>query len=228
MADSDFGVDMLGWGFGARERVVNISRGGLCLMFTALLWLAVAADPSAPASNAAQTHWAYQPIVRAAAPSVQRADWARNPIDQFVLKQLEAEGIAPAPEADRGVLIRRLYLDLLGLPPAPAEIDAFLQDPDPFAYEALAGRLLASEHFGERWGRHWLDLARYADSDGFEKDTGRPYAYRYRDWVIEAINRDVPYDQFVIEQLAGDLLPNATPDQLTATGFHRNTLTNKE
>ncbi len=173
-------------------------------------------------------HWAYQPPRRLPPPRVARADWPRNPIDAFVLARLEKEHIAPAPEADRATLIRRVSLDLLGLPPTPEEVDAFVADAQPDAYERLVDRLLASPHYGERWGRHWLDLARYADSDGFEKDTGRPYAWRYRHWVIAALNRDLPFDEFTIEQLAGDLLPNATVEQKVATGFHRNTLTNKE
>ena len=125
-------------------------------------------------------------------------------------------------------MIRRLSLDLLGLPPSVAEVDAFVSDASPEAYEHLVDRLLVSPHYGERWGRHWLDLARYADSDGYEKDTPRPFAWRYRNWVIDALNRDLPFDQFTIEQLAGDLLPGATTEQKVATGFHRNTLTNTE
>ncbi len=174
------------------------------------------------------THWAFQPIKRPDAPEVAKRDWVRNGIDAFVLARLEKEKIAPSPEADRVTLIRRLSLDLLGLPPTPQEVDEFLRDTRPDAYERLVDRLLASPHYGERWGRHWLDMARYADSDGFEKDTGRPFAWRYRHWVIDALNRDMPFDQFTIEQLAGDLLPNATTEQKIATGFHRNTLTNNE
>jgi hypothetical protein len=173
-------------------------------------------------------HWSFQPIRRPTPPAVKNTASVRNDIDRFVLARLEKEGLTPSPEADRVTLIRRLSFDLLGLPPAPEEVDAFLADERPDAYERLVDRLLASPHYGERWGRHWLDLARYADSDGFEKDTGRPYAWRYRNWVIEALNRDLPYDQFTVEQLAGDLLPNATVEQKVATGFHRNTLTNKE
>ena len=120
--------------------------------------------------------------------------------------------------------IRRVSLDLTGLPPTPAEVDAFVRDTRPDAYERLVDRLLASPHYGERWARHWLDLARYADSDGYEKDLVRPYAWRYRNWVIDALNRDMPFDQFTVEQLAGDLLPNATTEQRVATGFHRNVL----
>jgi mono/diheme cytochrome c family protein len=173
-------------------------------------------------------HWAYQPVKRPPLPAVKKMAWPRTGVDYFVLARLEKEGIAPSPEADRVTLLRRLNLDLLGLPPTPEEVDAFVNDARPDAYERVVDRLLASPHYGERWGRHWLDLARYADSDGFEKDTGRPFAWRYRQWVIDALNRDLPYDEFTIEQLAGDLLPGATTEQKIATGFHRNTLTNKE
>ncbi len=173
-------------------------------------------------------HWAFQPVERAEPPTVQGSTWVRNEIDQFVLARLEAEGLAPSGDAEPITLLRRLYLDLVGLPPTIADIEAFASDPSPYAYENAVNRLLASPHFGERWGRHWLDLSRYADSDGFEKDTVRPHAWRYRNWVIDALNRDVPFDQFTIEQLAGDLIPDADLDQRVATGFHRNTLTNRE
>jgi len=182
----------------------------------------------APAEFARSTHWSFQLPVRNALPAVANAPWPRTPIDRFVLARLEQENIAPSPVADRTTLIRRLSYDLLGLPPSPEEVRAFVADRRPDAYEQLVDRLLASPHYGERWGRHWLDLARYADSDGYEKDTARPYAYLYRDWVIDAINRDVPFDQFTIEQLAGDLLPGAEHEQKVATGFHRQTLLNKE
>ncbi|HEY1380580.1 MAG TPA: DUF1549 domain-containing protein, partial [Gemmataceae bacterium] len=180
-------------------------------------------------SQQKSNHWAFQPIRRPAVPVVRdpHAD-IRNPIDSFVLARLEKEGIAPSPEADRATLLRRVTLDLTGLPPTPDEVRAFVNDPSPDAYETVVRRLLASPAYGERWGRHWLDAARYADSDGFEKDTGRPWAWRYRQWVIAALNRNEPFDQFTVEQLAGDLLPNATTEQKIATGFHRNTLTNKE
>lgn len=194
-------------------------------------WIAQGAvwpDEHAGDAQVVVDHWAFKAPVRPTPPTVKRSDWLRSPIDAFVLAQLEGLNIEPSPEADRATIIRRLHLDLIGLPPTPEEVDAFINDPSPYAYESLVNRLLASPHFGERWGRHWLDLARYADSDGYEKDLGRPYAYRYRDWVIDALNRDMPYDQFVIEQLAGDLLPNPTTEQLIATGFHRNTLTNRE
>ena len=173
-------------------------------------------------------HWAFQPIARPAPPQVKQTDWVQNPIDHFVLAPLEAQNLKPSSPADRHTLIRRVYLDLLGLPPTPAEVQAFISDTGPGAYERLVDRLLASPHYGERWGRHWLDLARYADSDGYEKDRARPYAWRYRQWVIEALNANMPFDQFTIKQLAGDLLRDATVQDKVATGFHRNTLTNRE
>jgi mono/diheme cytochrome c family protein len=182
---------------------------------------------AAPAA-ARSDHWSFQPIRRPDVPPVQNTAWVRNPIDHFILARLEQEGVAPAPEADRQTLLRRLSLDLIGLPPAPEEVAAFVADPRPDAYERLVDRLLASPHFGERFGNHWLDLARYGDSDGFEQDAQRLHAYRWRDWVIAAVNSDLPFDQFTIEQLAGDLLPQATPQQLLATGFHRNAPTNRE
>ncbi len=185
-------------------------------------------EETAEAVTTRSTHWSFQTPQRPEIPAVTDKRWARNPIDNFVLARLEQEKIKPSPEADRITLIRRLSLDLLGLPPTPAEVKAFLKDKKPEAYERLVDGLLASPHFGERWSRHWLDLARYADSDGYEKDSPRPYAYLYRDWVIAAINRDMPFDQFTIEQLAGDLLPNPTKQQKTATAFHRQTLINKE
>ena len=176
-----------------------------------------------------KVHWAYEPVTRTEPPPVKSSkSQIGNSIDAFVLARLEAQNLAASPEADRYTLIRRLSYDLLGLPPTPEEADAFVADPAPDAYAKLVDRLLASPHFGERWGRHWLDRARYADSDGYEKDNARPEAWRYRDWVIEAVNRDMPFDQFTIEQLAGDLLPSPTPEQKLATAFHRQTLTNTE
>ncbi|MBI4909047.1 MAG: PSD1 domain-containing protein [Acidobacteria bacterium] len=174
------------------------------------------------------SHWAFQPLARKSPPITQRNNWARNPIDSFILARLEAEGLTPSPEAEKRVLLRRVTFDLTGLPPTPDQIHEFLNDKRPDAYERLVDRLLASNHYGERWARPWLDLAHYADSDGYEKDRGRPYAWRYRNYVIDALNKDLPFDQFTIEQLAGDLLPNATPEQRAATGFARNTLTNRE
>ncbi len=179
------------------------------------------------AARAGSNHWSFRPVVRPAEPAVKNAAWVRNPIDRFILARLEKEGVAPSPEADRATLIRRLSLDLLGLPPSPNEVDAFVADQSPDAYEKLVDRLLASPHYGERWGRHWLDLARYADSNGYSIDAPRSM-WPYRDWVINALNKDMPFDQFAIRQLAGDLLPNATTDDLVATGFHRNTPINEE
>jgi mono/diheme cytochrome c family protein len=176
-------------------------------------------------------HWAYQPLQAPTPPEVigPTAGVDRlTDIDRFVRANLAKQGIEPSRAADRPTLIRRLSYDLIGLPPETADVDAFVADASPEAYEQLVDSLLASPHFGERWGRHWLDMARFADSDGYEKDNHRPDAWRYRDWVIEAINRDLPFDQFTIEQLAGDLLPDATPQQLLATAFHRQTLTNTE
>ncbi len=167
-------------------------------------------------------HWAYAPVRKPTVPA------GENAIDYFVRAKLAEKKIKPAAEADRYTLIRRVYYDLLGLPPSPLEADAFAKDPAPDAYERLVERTLASPHFGERWGRHWLDRARYADSDGYEKDRPRPDAWRFRDWVLDAVNRDLPFDQFTIEQLAGDLLPVATAEQKLATAFHRQTLTNTE
>jgi hypothetical protein len=172
-------------------------------------------------------HWAYVAPARPELPNVSDPAWTKNEIDYFVLKRLDEEGLKPSPEADRATLIRRLYLDLIGLPPTPAEVDAFLTDSSDRAYESLVDRLLASPQFGERWARPWLDLARYADSHGFQRDDLSDI-WAYRDWVIRALNADMPFDEFTIEQLAGDLLPGATDDQKIATGFHRCTMTNVE
>ena len=172
-------------------------------------------------------HWSFQPVVRPAVPQVVDQAWVRTPIDAFILARLETESLHPSPEADRVTLIRRLSFDLLGLPPTIAEVDAFVNDSRADAYEILVDRLLSSPHYGERWGRHWLDLARYADSNGFTRDFARSI-WKYRDWVIDSVNRDMPFDQFAIEQIAGDMLPGATAQQRIATGFHRNTLINEE
>ena len=172
-------------------------------------------------------HWAFQPIRRGPDPEVRKSAFVRNGIDRFILARLEREGLEPSSEADRTTLIRRLNLDLLGLLPGPAEVEEFLADTRPDAYERLVDELLKSPHYGERWARHWLDLARYADSNGYNIDAPRDI-WLYRDWVIDALNRDLPFDQFVIEQIAGDLLPDANEQQIIATGFHRNTLLNLE
>jgi mono/diheme cytochrome c family protein len=172
-------------------------------------------------------HWAFKTPVRPALPRVNDTAWAKNPIDAFVLARLEKEGLTPAPEADKATLLRRVSLDLTGLPPTLQELDAFLADRAPDAYARQVERLLKSPHYGERWARHWLDVARYADSDGFEKDKPR-FAWAYRDWVIDAINADLPYDRFVIDQIAGDQLPDAAQDQVVATGYLRNSMINEE
>jgi len=165
-------------------------------------------------------HWAYQPPRRRPLPEVRDAAWLRNAIDSFVLARLDATGLQPATVAERAQLIRRVSLDLIGLPPDPAEVAAFVADRDPAAYQRLVERLLSSPRYGERWARPWLDLARYADSNGYQADQLRS-SWAYRDWVVRAFNRDLPYDQFTIAQLAGDLLPQATIEQKIATGFHR-------
>jgi hypothetical protein len=165
--------------------------------------------------------WAFQKPVRHPAPQVSDPRWSRNPIDAFVRDMLKKKGLEPAPPADRRTLIRRAYLDLVGLLPPAAEVDQFVQDPSPNAYENLIERLLASKHYGERWGRDWLDVARYADSSGFEFDITVDNGWRYRDYVIKAFNEDKPYDQFIVEQLAGDELDHPTYDSLTATTFYR-------
>ena len=172
-------------------------------------------------------HWSYQPVRRPPLPEVEDADWRENPIDSFSLTSLEKKGLQPAPRASREALIRRVTLDLTGLPPSLDEIDAFLADESAEAYAKVVERLLGSPHYGERWARQWLDLARYADTNGYEKDRTRSI-WLYRDWVIRALNEDMPFDQFTIEQLAGDLLPDPRQDLLIATGFHRNTMVNEE
>lgn len=174
-----------------------------------------------------QTHWAYVGVRRPPLSTIRDTSWPNCEIDQFVLARLETEKQRPSLRAQLTALIRRVTLDLIGLPPTPDEVDRFLADKNPGAYERVVDRLLASPHFGERWASMWLDLARYADTQGFESDRYREI-WRYRDWVIDALNRDLPFDQFTIEQLAGDLLPNSSTDQLIATAFHRNTLTNIE
>ncbi|MBL9136587.1 MAG: PSD1 domain-containing protein [Verrucomicrobiales bacterium] len=172
-------------------------------------------------------HWAFRPIARPQPPSTKSATWIHNDIDRFVLSRLEQEGLEPRSEADRHTLIRRVSLDLTGLPPTWEESDRFAKDTAPDAYERLVDRLLASKHYGEQMARRWLDLARYADSNGYQVDLARSI-WPYRDWVIEAFNRNLPFDQFTIDQLAGDLLPQPTPEQRIATGFNRNTKINDE
>jgi hypothetical protein len=167
--------------------------------------------------------WPFRPLARPAPPKLSAEDEARvrNPVDRFVLAKVREQGLAPSSEADRRTLIRRLSFDLLGLPPTPEDTDAFQKDTSPDAYERLVDRLLASPAYGERWARHWLDLVRYAETNGYEFDTAKPHVWRYRDYVIASLNADKPYDRFVKEQLAGDELDPATPETLVATGYYR-------
>jgi mono/diheme cytochrome c family protein len=180
-----------------------------------------------PITPEERNYWAFRPVKAVAPPKVADAKWSANPIDAFVLSAMKAKGLKPAPPADRRTLIRRAYLDVTGLPPTPEEVDAFVKDPSPDAWPKLVDKLLASPHYGERWARHWLDLVRYADSDGFEFDRDRTEAWRYRDWVVKAFNDDKPYNNFVREQLAGDeYITKDTPadaarDLVVATGYLR-------
>ncbi|HZT78912.1 MAG TPA: DUF1549 domain-containing protein, partial [Gemmataceae bacterium] len=171
-------------------------------------------------------HWAFRRPAKVNPPPVRDTSWVRNPIDAFLLARMEKAGLRPSPPADRATLLRRVTFDLTGLPPTPEEIDAALNDPSPDWYERVVERLLASPHHGERWAQHWLDVVRYAESNGYEADGDRPHAWRYRDWVVRALNDDLPYDRFLLEQLAGDQLargkgPREAAEWLIATGFHR-------
>ena len=175
-------------------------------------------DPFTPAQR---KYWAFQPVARVQPPAVQNHSWVVNPIDGFVLSKLEAKGLKPSAPADRVTLIRRVSFDLVGLPPTPEEVDAFVADQSANAYEKIVDRLLASPHYGERWARHWLDLARFAESEGFKSDETRPNAWRYRDYVIQSFNENKPYDRFVKEQIAGDELWPNDPQARVATAFNR-------
>src|SRR5690242_20404667 len=172
-------------------------------------------------TDADRSWWAFKKPVRNTPPAVRDAKWSHNPIDAFVANMREQKGLEAAPQADRRTLIRRAYLDLIGLLPPPEEVEAFVKDPAPDAYSKLVDKLLASPNYGERWGRNWLDVVRYADSSGFEFDITVENAWRYRDYVIKAFNEDKPYNQFIIEQLAGDELDKPTPDSLIATTYYR-------
>ena len=174
-----------------------------------------------------QAHWAYVPPQRPAVPAVRNTSWVRNPIDAFILSKLEAKAITPSPDADRPTLLRRLSLDLVGLPPTPEEVRSFVRDTDPRAYEHMVDRLLDSPHYGERMAVPWLDLARFADTVGYHGDQGQR-VFPYRDYVIESFNRNKPFDQFSVEQIAGDLLPHPTTEQLIATGFNRLNMMTRE
>jgi mono/diheme cytochrome c family protein len=182
---------------------------------------AVARRGSPPVDAQARQFWSFRPVVRPGVPSVKRAEWARTPIDAFLLARLEAAGLQPAPPATRESLLRRVYYDLTGLPPSPEGVAAFLADASPRAYETVVDRLLASPHYGEKWGRNWLDLVRYAETNGYEFDAVKPNAWRYRDYVIASLNADKPYDRFVKEQLAGDEMEPVTAERLVATGYYR-------
>ncbi len=183
--------------------------------------------PATAKVDKAAHHWAFKAPVKPPEPKVKNAAWAKTPLDKFILAKLEQEGLKPSPETDKTTLLRRVHFDLIGLPPTPEETEAFLADKSPNAYEKVVEKLLKSPHYGEKWARHWLDAARYADSDGFEKDKAR-FIWSYRDWVVSAFNQNLPYDRFVIAQLAGDQLPNPTQDDRVATGFLRNAMLNEE
>ncbi len=194
---------------------------GLCQLATVLL---AAAAPPDPASQ----HWAFSRPSRPDPPRVHNTTWPRNNLDRFVLARLERDGMAPSQEASRRTLLRRLSLDLVGLPPSLAEIEDFLEDESSHACEKVVDRFLSSPHFGEKWARWWMDLAHYGDSDGYLTDQIRPVAWRWRQWVVDALNDGMRFDQFTIEQIAGDLLPDTTVEQRMGTGFFRNTLSNRE
>ena len=168
-----------------------------------------------------QTHWAFQPVMSQTPPTVADAAWVRNPIDAFILHRLEQNGLRPAPPASKVALLRRAYYDLIGLPPKPEEVAAFLTDKSHQAFEQVVDRLLQSPQYGERWARYWLDLVRFAETNSYERDSVKPHAWRYRDYVIQSLNDDKPYDQFLREQLAGDELPAPAADAVIATGFYR-------
>jgi hypothetical protein len=201
-----------------RQAVLN--RAALALLAVVMTTPALSAGEDYVIPPAKKEHWAWKRPVRPPVPTIQDARWVSNPIDAFVLARLEAAGLRPAPPAPREQLLRRVTFDLTGLPPTPEEVDAFVNDPAPDTWEKVVDRLLASPHYGERWGRHWLDLARFAESNGYEFDEVRPDAWRYRDYVIASFNDDKPYDRFVKEQLAGDELYPDDPTALVATGFN--------
>jgi hypothetical protein len=201
---------------------INRNTISLAILLSLTATVTASADDSksaAPVSVAPSKGWAYQPIVEPAVPAVKQKAWVREPIDAFVLTRFEEKGIKPSPEADRGTFIRRATLDAWGILPTPSEVKAFEQDKSPQAYEKLVDRLLASPHYGERQARRWLDLARYADSAGFQNDNTRPNNWRYRDYVIAAFNSDKPYDRFIREQVAGDELYPDSQEANIATGF---------
>ncbi len=202
-------------------RRTGIAPGVPCAICVALAWMAAATAAAPPATKPRDKHWSFEPIRRPAVPVAASPDDSRNPIDRFVIARLDAEGMSLAAPADRRTLLRRLYLDLVGLPPTPDDVSAFLADPSPDATARVVDRLLARPEYGERWGRHWLDLVRYAETNGYERDGAKPSAWRYRDYVIDSLNRDKPYDEFLTEQLAGDELPRSNAAAQIATTFLR-------
>ncbi len=204
------------------SRLLPFLAAGLGCWLLAASAQADALAPEPPVTDSDREHWAFRPMVRPPVPGVKNTAWPRNAIDRFVLAKLEAAELEPMPPADRVTLIRRVTFDLTGLPPTPAQVQNFLDDPAPDAYERLVDRLLASPEYGVRWGQHWLDLARFAETDGFEHDNVRPEAWRYRDWVVDTLNADLRYDRFVQMQIAGDVLYAKQPDDRAAaiaTGF---------
>ncbi len=207
---------------------VALAAGGLSASLTQLL---SAAEPVKDPYDLPQydrvieaadrEHWAYRPIARPPVPRVKHTEWCSNPIDCFILARLESDGWTPNSPAEPRALMRRVYLDVVGLPPSLAQQQTFLGDSPPGAWTRLVDRLLDDPGYGERWGRHWLDLVRYAESNGYERDAEKPSVWRYRDWVIDSLNADKPYNRFVLEQLAGDELPDANAETIIATGFNR-------
>jgi hypothetical protein len=201
---------------------LNMRFGPFMTGFASIVLFSGRCLAAVPSLEEGRKHWAFQPLANVTPPPVKNGAWARNDVDRFILAKLEAAGLEPSPEADRATLMRRVYLDLIGLPPSLEEVITFEQDQSAQAYERVVDRLLRSPQYGERWGRHWLDLARYADTGGFHNDLDRPYAWKYRDYVILSFNEDKPYARFVTEQLAGDEVEGANELSLIATGFCRN------
>ena len=198
--------------------------GRLLTMFltvSAAVFPSVASADEPGVSDEARQFWAFQPVKHFTPPTVQDQIWPRNAVDQFILDKLESHGLRPAPAATKAELIRRVYFDVVGLPPSPDEVRAFLQDESSDAYERLVDRVLNDARYGERWGQHWLDVVRFAETEGFEYDRQIPDAWRYRDYVIASLNQDKPFDRFILEQLAGDEIDPENPELLTASIFHR-------
>ncbi|MFG0334694.1 MAG: DUF1549 domain-containing protein, partial [Maioricimonas sp. JB049] len=204
---------------GRGQQMLQVTLGALLGLATWGIAQATDAPGELPITEADRDYWAFRPIEPPPLPSVDNPDWCRSPIDRFVLARLQEEDLEPVGTAGRDALLRRVTFDLTGLPPTPAERAAFVADRRDAAYEKVVERLLARPAYGERWAQHWLDLVRFAETDGFEHDKVRPQAWRYRDWVIDALNADLPYDEFIARQLAGDLLAPEDPQSRVATGF---------